>query len=295
VVTKFRGRFDGGQGRKEPTMSRTILFIHGAWLTPASWTPFKGEFESRGFNCVAPAWPSMDRPFDELRGNPAPELKRLGIGEIADHYAAIAQTLDEPPILIGHSFGGLMVQLLLDRGIGVAGVAVDPAAPRGVLARPQAVITSFSIFRTWRGWRKVHTMSEAAFNKGFGNEMPPAEQQEAYRTQIVPAPGRIFFEAAFGIAAKVDFDNPKRPPLLFTAGEKDRTVPVGMIKDNYKKASKAPSPTAYREYPGRGHFLLRQEGWQEIAYEALGWLREVGAAPAAEPGEPVPIRRAPAA
>src|SRR4051812_42802483 len=172
-------------------MSRTIVFIHGAWLTPASWSPFKDEFESRGYTCIAPAWPYMDRPVEELRRAPAPELKTLGIGEILEHYAGIVQGLEEPPILIGHSFGGLIVQLLLDRGLGVAGVAVDPASPRWVLARPQAVITSLSIFTSWRGWQKIHTMSEQAFDKGFGNEMTPSEQREAYRSQIVPAPGRI--------------------------------------------------------------------------------------------------------
>ncbi len=115
-------------------MDRNIIFIHGAWMTPRCWEPFESFFTARGYTCQAPAWPYHDRPIDELRAKPDPGLKRLGLGEIIDHYAHIIQRLPAPPILIGHSFGGLVTQVLLDRGLGAVGVALDPAPTRGIIA-----------------------------------------------------------------------------------------------------------------------------------------------------------------
>lgn len=254
-------------------MAKTILFIHGAWLTPASWEGFMAPFKAEGYECIAPAWPYMDRPIEELRSDPAPELKHLGVGDIVDHYARIISTLPEQPILVGHSFGGLMVQLLLDRGFGVAGVAIDPAPPRGVLAAPGAIVTSLAVFSKWRGWAKVHTMSEQGFRKGFAGKLAPEQQREYYREYIVPAPGRIFFQAAFGAQTGVKYKNPARPPLMFTAGLEDKTVPPSMVRSNYKKQSRAGSPTELLELPGFCHFVMKQDGWQDVAAKILDWLK----------------------
>jgi pimeloyl-ACP methyl ester carboxylesterase len=256
-------------------MTRTVLFIHGAWLTPASWDDFRAEFEKRGYQTVAPAWPYMDRSVMELRDHPAPELNHLGIAEITDHYARIAGSLPEPPILIGHSFGGLIVELLLDRGIGVAGVAIDPAPPRGVLATPRAVLTSLPVFASWRGWQRVHTMSEKGFRTGFANGLTPEEQSKRYAEQIVPAPGRIFFQGAFGRGTKIRYDNPTRAPLLLIGGTDDRTVPIGMVRSNYKKFQQADSTTELIEYPGRGHFQMAQDGWEKVAGNIIAWVEKV--------------------
>ena len=136
-------------------MSKTIVFIHGAWVTPACWEPFRGFFEERGYECIAPAWPGKDRPLDEIRADPSP-LLGVGLAEITDRYAQVVRALPEPPILVGHSFGGLIVQILLDRGLGASGVAIDPAPPKGVFAfEPSAVRSLGSVLLTWRGWRKV--------------------------------------------------------------------------------------------------------------------------------------------
>jgi pimeloyl-ACP methyl ester carboxylesterase len=162
--------------------------------------------------------------------------------------------------------------------LGAAGVAIDPAPPRGVLAKPQAVITSLPVFTSWMGWRKVHVMSEKAFNSGFANRLTPEEQRNAYATQVVPAPGRIFFQAAFGIASKVQWDNPKRAPLMIMSGTDDRTVPVGMVRANVRKAERAPSRTEYVEYPGRCHFQMAQSGWQDLAAKCAEWTREFAGA-----------------
>ncbi|HTS15799.1 MAG TPA: alpha/beta hydrolase, partial [Candidatus Sulfotelmatobacter sp.] len=134
-------------------MAGRIVFIHGAWVTPRCWEPMVGFFQARGYECLAPAWPGKDRSVEAIRADPSP-LLGLGVGEIAAHYEQIVRGLDEPPILIGHSFGGLIVQLLLDRGLGAAGVALDPAPPSGVWAfEPTAFRSLASVILTWRGWR----------------------------------------------------------------------------------------------------------------------------------------------
>jgi pimeloyl-ACP methyl ester carboxylesterase len=139
-------------------MSKTVVFIHGAWMSPASWDLFKGHYEKRGFTCLAPAWPYDNRPVPELQRSPDPKLASVGIEEIVTHYANIVKALPERAVLIGHSFGGLIVQILLDRGMGAAGIAIDPAPARGVLPGSQALRASLPVFLTWKGWKKVLTM-----------------------------------------------------------------------------------------------------------------------------------------
>jgi pimeloyl-ACP methyl ester carboxylesterase len=221
----------------------------------------------------------MDRPLDQFKNAPAPELKHLGIAEIAYHYAGIVRGLDKPPILIGHSFLGLITQLLLDRGLGVVGVAIDSGPPRGVLPAPGAVITTLAVLRSWMGWRKILSMSEGAFG-----------------SHVVPAPGRIFFQAAFGIATKFRYDNPDRAPLLFIAGGIDKTVPASMARSNYKIAKQAPSATELVEYVDRCHFQMAQAGWQDIAARIDNWIDSVGAGIDSNASAPAtPIRRSSAA
>ena len=188
-------------------MTRNALFIHGAWVGPACWDPFVARFRDAGYECLAPAWPFEDRPIADLRESPAPELARMGVQEIVAHYEAIARAMPEPPVLIGHSFGGLFVQMLLDRGVGAAGVAIDTAPPRGVLPTPAAFRASFSVLRTWRGWRKVLTVRLPDFAGGFLHNLPPDEQRRVYDAQVIPTPGRIFFQAGFAMfntSTKVD-------------------------------------------------------------------------------------------
>jgi pimeloyl-ACP methyl ester carboxylesterase len=256
-------------------VAQTIVFIHGAWLTPSAWGAFRTAFEQKGYETVAPAWPYLNRTVPQIRASLDPAFGKLGITEIADHYAKIVQAMPESPVLIGHSFGGLMVQLLLDRGLGAAGVAIDPAPVRGVLAGPLTLRNSLPVTGKLGFWSKIHTMSEKIFLRDFGNELPSAVQQEIFTNEIVPAPGRIFFQAALGIAAKVDFKNPKRPPLLVIGGEKDRTVEIGMIRATYKKQSRNPSPTEYLELPGRGHLVMAAPGWEQVVDSIDGWLGKV--------------------
>jgi pimeloyl-ACP methyl ester carboxylesterase len=252
-------------------MSRSIVFIHGAWLTPASWNLFKGRYERRGYTCLAPPWPYDGRAVAELRRAPVPDLAQLGIAEIVSHYADVIRACAEPPILIGHSFGGLLVQLLLDRGLGAVGVAIDPAPIKGVLPGPSALRAALPVLLTWKGWTRVARMSFAAFQRDFAHTLSEAGQREAYDRYIVPTPGRVYFENGLGIESAVDFENPARAPLLLIAGLNDRTIEPGMVRATYRKQRRSPAVTALKEFPGRTHFLIASPGWEEVADFCLEW------------------------
>jgi pimeloyl-ACP methyl ester carboxylesterase len=206
----------------------------------------------------------------EINADPSP-LKGLGIGEIAAHYEQVVRGLDEPPILVGHSYGGLMTQILLDRGLGAAGVAIDPAPPKGVLSfEPSAYRSLIGVLLTPLGWRRVVRWKYGNFRYAFVNTLPEAEAHAAYDCQVTPETGRIFFQSAFapfspGSPTKVDFANRSRPPLLVIGGLADNIVPAKLVRRTVGKYRNAGMPVEYQEFPGRTHWLIAQEGWQEIA------------------------------
>jgi len=252
-------------------MSKTILLIHGAWLTPASWDLIKPRYEEKGFTVVAPAWPFMDRPIEELRASPDKQLKKLSVKMIVDHYEAAVRGLAESPIIIGHSFGGLVAQLLLDRGLGVCGVALDPALIAGVLPTPTMLGSALPVFLAPFGWGRVLTMSYDSFARTFAQTLPEAERRMAFDRYIVPAPGRIYYHDALGIGVSIRKGNPDRPPLLMIAGEKDKTVDKSAVKAVFRIQKKSPSLTEYKAFSGRSHFLMHEKGWEEVADFALKW------------------------
>jgi pimeloyl-ACP methyl ester carboxylesterase len=256
---------------------RTVVFIHDAWVTPLSWEPFIGFFQERGYTCIAPGWPGKDRSVEAIRADPSP-LVGVGIGEIVEHYERIIRALPEPPILIGHSFGGLFVQILLDRGLGAAGVAIDPAPPQGIFAyEPSAYRSLASVLFTWRGWRRVVRWSFEQFRYAFVHPLSPDEQHAAYETYVTPETGRVFFQAAFtnfapNSPAHVNFRNGTRAPLLMIAGGVDRIVPASIVRRNFRRYSPSTATTDFREFPGRSHWIIAQEGWQEVAGDIALWL-----------------------
>jgi pimeloyl-ACP methyl ester carboxylesterase len=258
-------------------MTRTIVFLHGAWVTPACWDRFIPFFEARGYRCLSPAWPGKDRPIEAIRADPSP-LAGLGIGEIVDHYDQLIRALDAPPILIGHSFGGLFVQLLLDRGLGAAGVAIDSAPPRGIFAfEPTAVRSLLSVLLTWRVWRRVVRWKLSNFRYAFVHTLPLEEARAAYDTYVTPETGRIFFQGAIAAVdrkspMRLDFANGTRAPLLLIAGEKDRIVPAVVNRRNFGAYAKSAARTDFREFPGRTHWIIAQDGWPEVAAFAADWL-----------------------
>ncbi|HEV2012253.1 MAG TPA: alpha/beta hydrolase [Candidatus Limnocylindria bacterium] len=269
-------------------MDRSIVFIHGAWVTARCWDPFVGWFGAHGYTSIAPSWPYKDRAPAELRAAPPAGLAGLGVTEIVEHYASVIQQLPESPILIGHSYGGLFVQLLLDRGIGRAGVAISPAPPRGVLALyPSSIRSNFGVLARWGGWRSIVPPSFGAFAYGFLNKMSAAEQRRIYDEQATPETGRIFYQAAFALldrnrATAVNFRNATRAPLLMTAGSDDHNVVPAMVRDNYRKY-RSPARTDFHEFAGRTHWIIAEPGWDEVATFVAHWLEAV---PAASPNLP---------
>jgi len=265
-------------------MSKTIVFVHGGWVTPACWDRFVPYFEAQGYRCLAPAWPGKDRPIEEIRSDPSP-LAGLGIGEIVDHYASIIHGLDEPPILIGHSFGGLFVQLLLDRGLGAAGIAIDSAPPKGIFAFELTALVSLGrILMIPFGWRKVVRWSYPEYRFAFVHTMPPNEQRAIWDAQIVPDSGRPFFEAGFSFLdrrspARLDFANPDRAPLLFISGEADRAMTPAIVRRMVRAHQASPARTDFRSFPGRTHWLIAQDGWEEVAQGCIDWIGSLRADP----------------
>jgi pimeloyl-ACP methyl ester carboxylesterase len=254
-------------------MTATVMLIHGAWLSPLGFEKFRARYEALGHEVVAPAWPYDDRPVEELRRSPDPRLAKVGIREIVDHYDAEIRKLTRPPILIGHSFGGLFVQLLLDRGLGAAGVAIDPAPARGVMPRPQAMMASMPVMLSWNGWNRVLTMSYASFRRSFANTLPEAEARASYDRYIIPTPGRPYFQVSFGIETRIHWKNPTRPPLMLIVADEDKTITPGMVRATYRKQRRSPSVTELKTFPHRSHFLILEGGWEEVADYAVGWAR----------------------
>lgn len=262
-------------------MSKTIVFVHGAWLNAESWDTFRAYFEAQGYTTLAPSWPYKQTSVDALRANPPAALAHLGAQEILEHYTRIIQEQTEPPILIGHSFGGLFVQILLDRGLGAAGVAIDPAAPKGITPPLVAFKALSGVLLTSGFWKKVVRLSFKQFQFGFVNSLPLEVQHAAYDAYVVPESGKLFSQA---VNAALDphsplaanLHNATRAPLLLTAGTKDHTVPLSQVTATYRKYRQTPARTDFLTFEGRTHWLIKQDGWEEVAQKIDAWLHEVG-------------------
>ena len=256
--------------------SKTIVLIHGLWMTPASWDRFREFYEARGCRVLAPAWPRMHGSVQELRHDPS-ALAGLGLLEIAAHYETIIRSLDERPILIGHSMGGLIVQMLLDRGLGTAGVSISGTAPKGVFRLPFSVIKAANpvLSNPLNFWRCVK-LTFGEFHYAFGKNMTKADAREAYFQYLIPGPGRPIFQAAFAnitpwAASEVNHFNGDRAPLLLISGTEDLLVPPILNRINYKLYQSACAVTEYKEFPNRSHLIINQEGWEEVADFVLTW------------------------
>jgi alpha-beta hydrolase superfamily lysophospholipase len=263
----------------------TIVLIHGLWLTPLCWEKWVDHYQSKGFNVLAPSWPGMEGEIEQVRHNTTP-YERIGIKEIADHYERIIRELDRPPIIMGHSFGGLITQVLLDRGLGAAGVAISPAPIKGILVLPFSALKVASVaLKNPANRNKAVPLTPDEFRYGFGNLLSVEDSQRAYDRLAIPGPGRVLFQAAFsnvtpGSPAAVHPKNGKRAPLLLQANGKDHTVPAGVTKNAYKIQRKAQSPTGLKEYPDRSHYTFAQDGWEGVADDALDWATKHAEVPA---------------
>ncbi|HZF74184.1 MAG TPA: alpha/beta fold hydrolase [Gemmatimonadaceae bacterium] len=257
----------------------TIVLIHGLWLTPKSWEGWIKKFEQAGYKVLAPAWPGMDGDVETIRKNPA-ALRGMRLMTVVDHYDRIVRGLDAPPILMGHSFGGLIVQLLVDRGLGAAGVVIDSAQSAGVPVLPLSTVrATLSILGNPFTFNKAVSLTPSQFNYAFTNELDATESKKVYDRLAVPGPARILWDGAFSLlnpkaSSKVNYRNGKRAPLLFIAGGKDHLVPPAINKANVRKYSRSSALTAYREFPGRTHNTVSQAGWEQVADFALSWSLE---------------------
>jgi pimeloyl-ACP methyl ester carboxylesterase len=270
-----------------------ILLIHGLWLTHRSWEGWKERFEARGHRVFAPAWPRMQQEVEDVRSDPSP-LEGLGVAEIVDHYQGIIRGIDRAPVIMGHSFGGLITVLLLDRGLGAAGVGISPAQVKGVRRLPPAQVrATFPVLSNPANRNGTVELTPRQFNYNFTNTMDPVEARAVYDRYQVPGPGRVVFQAAFAnfnpsAPTKVDFHKDDRPPLLIMGNGKDHTVPASVSKEAATRLGKSKAVVDYKEFADRPHFTAGAPGWEDVADYALEWANRHTGAPA-EREEPAPV------
>jgi pimeloyl-ACP methyl ester carboxylesterase len=259
------------------TTGTPVVFIHGLWLHATSWAPWVELFSKAGYDPVAPGWPGDPGTVEDARANPD-SIADHGIDDVTDHYAAIIERLAAPPILIGHSFGGMIAEKLLGLDHGAAAVAIDAAQIKGVLPLPlSALHSTLPVFRNPANKHKAVSLTAEQFRYSFGNAVSEQESDELYERWTIPAPGRPLFEAAaanFSLhsPAKVDTGNEGRGPLLLMMGGQDHTVPEVITKATLKQYRHSSAVTDLEEFRDRGHSLTIDHGWREVADACLAWL-----------------------
>ncbi len=258
-----------------------IVLVHGLWMTPRSWEHWIAHFRAKGYHVLAPAWPGLDVEVEALNEDPSP-IAGLGIAHIVDSYAAIIHGLDSAPIIIGHSFGGAFTQMLLDRGLGAAGVAINSAPVKGIQTLPLDTLRSaFPVLKNPANRKKAVPLTLEQFHWRFTNHTTLEATRPLYQRYYVPGSGRVLFEQAFAnvspsAPSKVDFHKADRAPLLFIAGGIDHIAPSKLNRINAHKYHKSPAVTDFREFPQRSHWTVGQDGWEEVADYALDWAVQNG-------------------
>ncbi|KQM82646.1 alpha/beta hydrolase [Agromyces sp. Leaf222] len=270
-----------------------IVLVHGLWMTPKSWNTWAEYFEARGHQVIRPGWPGIDdREVADIRSNPE-ALKNIGLKQIADHYERIIRALPQKPIIMGHSFGGLLTQMLADRDrdLGVAYVGVTPGQPAGITTLPPSTLrTGFPILANPFDKNGAKPISKGHFHFTFGNDLSRAESDAIWEEFAVNSYNRVFFEGVAGAfnekggVSHVDYAKADRAPLLVITGEIDHVVPPAIGKAIVKKyhATGSPSVVEYQEFAGRTHRIVSQDGWEEVAEYALTWALEHAVAQTAE-------------
>jgi non-heme chloroperoxidase len=255
-----------------------VMFVHGLWLLPSSWDRWAAVFETAGYLALTPGWP--DDPETTAQAKEHPEVfAHKSIGQVADHFAAIAGSLTRKPAIIGHSFGGLLAQILAGRGLAAVSVAIDPAPFRGVLPLPISALRAASAaLGNPANRHRAVPLTYDQFRYAFANAVPEDEARQLYETFAVPASGLPLFQAAAAnlnpwTEAKVDTENPDRGPMLLISGEKDHTVPWAITNASYKHQRHNKDVTEIVEMPNRGHALIIDSGWREVADTALAFVQ----------------------
>jgi non-heme chloroperoxidase len=257
-----------------------VVFVHGLWLLPSSWDRWAGVFEQAGYSALTPGWPDDPRTVAEANAHPEVFANKT-VGQVADHFEAIIRQLERTPIIVGHSFGGLLVQILAGRALAAASVAIDPAPFRGVLPLPLSALRSaWPVLANPANRHRAVSLTFEQFRFAFANAVSEVEARELYETFAVPASGAPIFQAATAnlnpwTEARVDTDNPERGPLLIISGEKDNTVPWAIANASYHRQSRNGNLTEIMEIANRGHALTVDSGWREVADTSLQFVRRV--------------------
>jgi len=264
--------------RANETGLTPVVFIHGLWLLPSSWDRWAALFAEAGYTALTPGWPDDPESVEEANAHPEVFAHKT-VGQVADHYEEIIGRLDKKPAVIGHSFGGLLTQIIAGRGLAAAAVAIDPAPFRGVLPLPISSLKSaFPVLGNPANRNRAVPLTYEQFRFAFANAVSEEEAKRLHETYAVPAAGRPLFQAAAAnlnpwTEAKVDTENPERGPALVIAGEKDNTVPWAIANASYKQQKVNAAITEIIEMKGRGHSLTIDSGWREVADTALAFVR----------------------
>jgi non-heme chloroperoxidase len=255
-----------------------VVFIHGLWLLPSSWDRWRDVFEAAGYATLAPGWPDDPNTVEEAKEHPEVFAKKT-VGQVADHYEDVIKSLKKKPAIVGHSFGGLLAQILAGRGLAGVSVAIDPAPFRGVLPLPiSALKSSAPVLGNPANRNRAVPLTYEQFRYAFANAVSEDEAKELYDTYAVPAAGAPLFQAATAnlnpwTEAKVDHKNPDRGPLLIISGEKDHTVPWAIANASFKKQKQNEGVTEIIKIKDRGHALTIDHGWREVADTALEFVQ----------------------
>jgi non-heme chloroperoxidase len=264
--------------RANATTATPVVFVHGLWLLPSSWEPWAGLFEEAGYVALMPGWPDDPETVADAKSHPE-VFARKGIGEIADYEEGIIRRLERQPVVIGHSFGGLLTEILAGRGLAAASVAISPAPFRGVLPLPISSLRAASVaLRNPANWNRAVPLTYEQFHYSFANLVGEDEAKELYLGYSVPGSGEALFQAAAAnlnpwSEAKVDTKNPARGPMLIISADSDHTVPWAIANASYKREKRNPGVTEIVKMENRGHSLTIDNGWREVAETALTFVK----------------------
>jgi non-heme chloroperoxidase len=266
-------------GRANDSGLQPVVFVHGLWMLASSWQPWRSFFEDNGYATVAPGWPDDPQTIAQARANPE-VFAGKSIRQVTDHMAEVISALQHQPAVIGHSFGGLITQQLAGRGLAAVSVPIDSAPFRGVLPLPLSALRSaFPVIGNPANYRRAVTLTYEQFRFSFANAVSENEARRLYEAYPVAGSGIPLFQAATAninpfTEAKVDSKNPCRGPMLIITGEKDHIAPHAIASASYKKQKRNRAATDIHEIPDRGHSLVFDSGWQDVAEAALAFIKK---------------------